>query len=209
MKPEIRNLCVAALRKHCFNVWADRVENGTHPLDAVKALAEYTNNQQAVIDVCVAMSEPASIAPLTWEQAAGGSGTVFWMVYREGGRPPAFKHIDEDAAVAEAKRIANESGDVTHVLVATKTIHPNARPTLAEFARHAEIHGPGNGIGLWRVVDGVFLFPEIIPVRVDHGDVWRASNANNVNLHRLGECKDVKWFPLDATGKDIEEPIPF
>jgi hypothetical protein len=44
----------------------------------------------------------------------------FWMVWREGGKRPRFKHTTHEAALIEAKRVAEQHpGFATYVLEAT------------------------------------------------------------------------------------------
>lgn len=136
------------------------------------------------------------------------SSPEFWMVYREGGRSPAFKHTTEASAVAEAKRVSRESDDTTYVLAVVSKVEPHAMPTVDEFARHAEMHGQG-AIGFWRVTCRT-EWPRIVAVRVLNGEAWHVSVADRVNLCRIDRDPAAKWFPVNENGKDVvEEDIPF
>lgn len=132
----------------------------------------------------------------------------FFMVYRKGGRAPAFKHDAEEAAIAEAKRIARESGEATYVLAAVSKVDPHPLPTNDEFARHANAHPYGiagsTSWGLWRVcVEG--RLPTVIAVRCGDGGPYASYDSPG------GSClpSGGKWFPLDANGKDVvDEDLP-
>lgn len=102
--------------------------------------------------------------------AAEARAADFWMVYREGGHSPTFKHTAEEKAITEAKRIARESGEATYVLSAIRKVEPHALPTPAEFARHASAHpfGIAGRWGLWRVCVEERL-PAVIAVRCGDG----------------------------------------
>ena len=53
---------------------------------------------------------------------------VFYMVYREGGHPPAAKHFTYESAEREATRIARKHGVKTYILKAVTLIKVKEPP---------------------------------------------------------------------------------
>jgi len=201
------------------NIWRDRLQKmatteedkGNH---AGRASLLRWSRDEHVIDlrsfVHALLDCGFSVLRIAEEVIEAQQVAAFWMVYREGGREPTFKHNTVDDARREAQRIAKASVCATYVLAAIEKIEPATMPTIEEFRRHAELYGPGDGVGLWRILRNGDQFPTIVPVRVNGGDAWWASHVSGVNLHRVGVHQGDKWFPLDADGKDIDNSeIPF
>ena len=46
----------------------------------------------------------------------------FWMVFVEGGNYPKYKHISEESALTEAKRLAELTGKEVFILTTTKVV---------------------------------------------------------------------------------------
>lgn len=135
----------------------------------------------------------------------------FFMVYREGGRAPVFKHSEEVSAAREARRIAETSGEKTYVLVSMYEFQPFAKPTPDEVRRHTEMHGKPFGAcseayGLWRVRFDERTPPAIVAIDVT-GKVYSPHRLMPADLR--GFSADSKWWPLDSDGKDISDEIPF
>lgn len=190
---------VQILKKSNYLMDADAIENGADAICVLMRLrghAQSPETKRAMKAICEFV-------------AFANNQPSFWMVFREGGRAPAFKHSTEASAVAEAKRIARESGEAVHVLVAVAKIEPNAMPSPEEFARHANAnpYGPAaNAYGLWRVcVDG--KLPAVLAVRCGQGGPYASFDSPGGSCLPAG----AKWFPLDANGKDVSDDsdIPF
>lgn len=133
----------------------------------------------------------------------------FFMVFREGGRSPTFKHTTQRDADIEAQRIANESGETCYVLVAVGERRPNPRPTADEIVAHVERHGSAFGgatsYGLWRVRAAVDVPPAIVAV-----DATGRLRQPALLVDVAGYRPDSQWWPLDANGKDLhDDDIPF
>lgn len=147
---------------------------------------------------------------------ADGKRAEFFMLYREGGRAPTYKHADVEDARREAKRIANESGETVHVLAKVDAVAANTRPSDDEFASHATCNGwnvtdaiHSSRWGLWRVVVPGRP-PLIVPVKSDSAG---ARVSPESHLYAGGSPNmfpsEARWFPLDARGKELESDIPF
>ena len=118
---------------------------------------------------------------------ASPAASPFFMVYREGGRHPTFRHSNIESARTEANRIRRESGDTTHVLGVVETQIAHARPTVEEVRRHGSEH-PIDGHGsayqptsLWRVVHKFGdIIPSIVGVRVEGENAQLRRHAHYV-----------------------------
>jgi len=152
-------------------------------------------------------------AAIVQELRRMGHVRPFFMVYREGGRQPTFKHPDLVSASKEAARIRRESGEATYVLGVVDVHRAHAKPTIEEIVEHGRRNPYGDnrvGWGLWRIVRNKEM-PHIVAVRSEHGSTpyisydckWHPGD------HVANIPDDFDWFPLDANGKDVTpEDIP-
>lgn len=189
--------------------YADTTAEERAAATRIKSALTRGGRTECATDLWVAVAAEMRIAVARHATKMNSVGADFWMVYREGGRSPSFKHTAEESAVAEAKRIARESGEATYVLSAIHKVEPHALPTPEEFARHASAHPYGiagtTTWGLWRVcVEG--RLPAVIAVRCGKGGPYASYDSPG------GSCLPIggKWFPLDANGKDlVDDGVPF
>ena len=204
-----------------MSIWKDRLhvlcvaekDSGKHAVSAcLLAGSKDVDSLPSFVDVLLRAGY--SVYRITEEvfHVATAGTTDFWMVYREGGRAPVFKHTTENSAVAEAKRVSRASGDVTHVLAVIAKIDPRAMPTNEEFALHAQAHPfqpfppHGKKWGLWRVCeDGCLPYIKAVSDHPNGEPYASADSPGGTSLPKM-----ARWFPLDANGKDItDDEIPF
>jgi len=132
---------------------------------------------------------------------------TFFMVYREGGNPPKFRHDTRASAELEATRIARESGDDTYVLAVVAKREGRSMPTNDEVRKHAEgfqceLSMNGHKWGLWRVTPQVGL-PRLVAATPGYSDSPIFSDGVTCIRPPVG-----KWEPVTKSGDSIED-IPF
>lgn len=183
---------ITILRDNNFNAWAERVESGgADPIDALMHIAQYVGNKEVVLDLCCVIS----------------GRPEFFMVYREGGNSPKFKHDTRGSAELEAARIARESGNDTYVLAVVAKHEGRAMPTNEEVRKHAEalpceLSMNDHKWGLWRVVPGTGL-PRLVAATPGYNDSPIFSDGVTCIRPPVGE-----WEPVTKSGDSIED-LPF
>ena len=86
---------------------------------------------------------------------------VFWMVYVEGERAPAKKHMDHDEAFDEAKRLSYLEGKSVYVLKAVGGYKIIPNPTPVRF--HI---GPIREVTEQQRIGGIYTAPHDPNIRV-------------------------------------------
>lgn len=138
----------------------------------------------------------------------------FYMLYRDGGGAPTYRHPSIKSASDEARRLADELGGDVWILE-TVSVESNSRPTDRQIAAHAKAHPygstPAHPWGLWRV-SRHGMVPAIVCARCQTysgGEAYLSMDTPYSGLVK-DQPREWTWVPLDAKGNPIQyDDIPF